>query len=190
MALFDHQTRRAGDAAANALGLLQFWTGEELGKGQSEDKQLEAWQKWFAQKHPGALEAKLPEVSETAKYTVEELVEYLAGDQAAGVSSRGASVYVKAQCAKCHRFEGQGETLGPDLTSVASRFTRKELVESIVHPSHIISSQYASKTVLTVDGRQITGLVIPGASGEMTVVQPSSERITLGTSRSGCSCGP
>lgn len=167
------------DAAENAIGLLQYWTGEELAKGLSEEKQLEAWQKWFAQKHPGALEAKLPEVSENAKYTVEDLVEYLSGDQADGVASRGAAVFVKAQCAKCHRFEGQGESLGPDLTTVASRFTRKELIESIVHPSHIISSQYASKTVLTVDGRQITGLVIPGASGEMTVVLPSSERITL-----------
>jgi len=167
------------DAAENALGLLEFWTGEELAKNESEDKQLEAWQKWFAQKHPGSLEAKLPVVAENAKYTVEELVEHLGSEQADGVASRGAAVFVKAQCAKCHRFEGQGDTLGPDLTSVASRFTRKELVESIVHPSHIISSQYASKTVLTTDGRQITGLVIPGASGEMTVIQPSGERITL-----------
>jgi putative heme-binding domain-containing protein len=167
------------DAAANALGLLQYWTDQELAAGKSEDVQLAAWQKWFVGKYPTALEPKLPVVADNAKYTVEDLVEYLAGEQADGVPTRGASVFVKAQCAKCHRFDGQGDSLGPDLTTVASRFTRRELVESIVHPSHIISSQYASKTIRTADGRQLTGLVVPGASGETIVVLPSAERVTL-----------
>jgi putative heme-binding domain-containing protein len=167
------------DAAANALGLLEYWTDQELAAGQPEDKKLEAWQKWFAQKFPTALEARLPVVADNAKYTVEDLVEYLAGEQADGIASRGIDVFIKAQCAKCHRFDGQGETLGPDLTTVASRFTRKELIESIVHPSHIISSQYAAQTIRTIDGRILTGLVVPGAAGETIVVLPTAERITL-----------
>lgn len=167
------------DAAANSLGLLQYWTGQELAAGESEDKQLAAWQKWFTENHPTALEPKLPVIADNAKYTVDELVEYLAGEQADGVSTRGSEIFVKAQCAKCHRFDGKGDSLGPDLTTVASRFTRKELVESIVHPSHIISSQYASKAIRTTDGRQLTGLVVPGAAGETVVILPSAERVTL-----------
>jgi putative heme-binding domain-containing protein len=167
------------DAAENALGLLSFWTNQELAKGESEDKQLAAWQKWFAEKYPSALEAKLPEVPETAKYAMEELLEYLAGDQAEGVASRGASVFTKAQCAKCHRFEGKGETMGPDLTTIARRFTRKELVESIVHPSQVISSQYASKLIQTTSGKQISGLVLPGASGETIVLQANGEKVAI-----------
>jgi putative heme-binding domain-containing protein len=65
------------------------------------------------------------------------------------------------------------------LTTISSRFTRKELVESIIHPSHVISSQYAAKTVLTTDGRQLTGLVVPGPAGETIVVQPSGEKVSL-----------
>jgi putative heme-binding domain-containing protein len=167
------------DAAANAIGLLEFWTDQELAAGEPEDKRLAAWQKWFIEKYPSALAPTLPEVPETAKYTVEELVEYLSGDQGDGVVSRGAEVFVRANCAKCHRFEGQGESFGPDLTSVANRFTRKELLEAIVHPSHVISSQYASKTVLTKDGRQLTGLVVPGSGGETVVILPTAERVTL-----------
>jgi len=90
-------------------------------------------------------------------------------------------VFVKAQCAKCHRFEGQGESMGPDLTTVAKRFTRKELVESIVHPAHVISSQYASKLIQTADGRQLTGLVLPGAPGETVVLQANGEKVALKT---------
>jgi putative heme-binding domain-containing protein len=167
------------DAAENALGLLQFWTDQELAAGESEEKQLAAWQQWFRSTYPDELEPKLPVVAENAKYTVEELIEYLTGEQADPVASRGADVFVKAQCAKCHRFDGQGESLGPDLTTIANRFTRKELVESIVHPAHIISSQYVSKTIRTTDGRQLTGLVLPGAGGEMIVVLPSAERVAI-----------
>ncbi|MBW8885139.1 MAG: c-type cytochrome, partial [Planctomycetia bacterium] len=161
-------------SAANSIGLLMYWTGQELAVGESEEKQLAAWQKWFAEKFPAGLEPKLPVASENTKYTMDELVEYLGSDQADGVATRGAEIFVKAQCAKCHRFDGRGDSLGPDLTTVSSRFTRKELVESIVHPSHVISSQYVSKTVRTTDGRTLTGLVAPGASGETIVVLPSA----------------
>jgi putative heme-binding domain-containing protein len=167
------------DAAANAIGLLEYWTDQELATGETEDKQLAAWQRWFVEKYPTALEPKLPEIPETAKYAVEELFEYLNSDQADGVLSRGAEVFVRANCAKCHRLDGQGDHFGPDLSTVANRFTRKELLEAIVHPSHVISSQYASKTVLTKDGRQLTGLVVPGASGETVVILPTAERVLL-----------
>jgi putative heme-binding domain-containing protein len=167
------------DAAEPALMLLSYWTGEELAAGEPEDKQLAAWQKWFAEKYPDQPEAKLPELAENAKYSAEELLTYLTSDEAKGAASRGAAVFTKAQCAKCHRFDGKGESFGPDLTSVSSRFSRKELLESIVFPSHVISSQYAGKTIRTTDGRTITGLVVPGAAGETIIVEPSGNKVTL-----------
>lgn len=167
------------DAAAAAISLLEFWTGEELAAGESEEKQLEAWQKWFAYKYPGEPPAVLPMVADDAKYTAEELLEYLRSEEAAGDAKRGAEVFVKAQCAKCHRFDGKGDSFGPDLTTLTSRFSHKEVVESILFPSHVISSQYASKTVRTTDGRQITGLVTPGSGAEVVVMQANGEKITL-----------
>jgi putative heme-binding domain-containing protein len=167
------------EAAAPALNLLYFWTGEELAVDEPEDKQLIAWQKWFAEKYPAEPEAKLPADAETAKYSFDELLKHLASDEAQGQSSRGAAIYTRAQCVKCHRFGGAGESFGPDLTNVGNRFTRKELLESIVYPSHTISSQYASKAIRTTDGRTITGLVIPGAAGETVVIQTNGEKVTL-----------
>jgi len=166
------------NAAENALGLLHYWTGEDIATSDDEDKQLVAWQKWFVEKFPAALEPNLPVVAENAKHTVEELVEYLGGE-ADGVPTRGGDVFAKANCVKCHRFDGKGESLGPDLTTISNRFTRKELVESIVHPSHIISSQYASKTIKTTDGRTLTGLVGAGAAGETVIILPTAERVSL-----------
>jgi putative heme-binding domain-containing protein len=167
------------DAAEPALALLEYWTGEEMPDAEDEDRELAAWQAWFRNKHPGELDPVLPAADENAKYTFEELLEYLGGEEAVGVASRGATVYGKAQCAKCHRFEGQGESLGPDLTGLASRFSRKELLESIIYPSHVISSQYIAKTIRTADGRQVNGLVVPGPGGETLVVQSNGEKLTL-----------
>jgi putative heme-binding domain-containing protein len=166
-------------AAQPALNLLMFWTGEELAADETEDKQLEAWQKWFSEKYPDQLEAKLPQLADTAKYSFEELLTYLGSDEAKGQAQRGSEVFFKAQCAKCHRFDGKGESFAPELSAVANRFSRRELLESIVFPSHIISSQYASKSIRTTDGRTITGLVIPGGGGETLVLQPNGERIAL-----------
>lgn len=175
--------RKKNDAkegsAEPAIMLLSYWTGEELAADEPEEKQLAAWQAWFAKKYPEQPEAKLPELAENAKYTAEEVLAYLTGEEADGKPTRGAAVFTKAQCAKCHRFDGKGESFGPDLTAVSSRFSRKELLESILFPSHVISSQYASKTVRTTDGRTITGLVVPGAAGETIIVEPSGDKVTL-----------
>jgi putative heme-binding domain-containing protein len=170
------------DAAEAAIGLLAYWTGDDLAADQPEEEQLAAWQAWFAQKYPDQPEAALPKIADDAKHTVEDLLTYLTGEENRGTAARGAEIYVKAQCAKCHRFDGQGESFGPDLTSVSSRFTRKELLESILFPAHVISSQYASKTIRLTDGRTITGLVVPGAAGEVTVMQPSGEKTTVSQS--------
>ena len=59
--------------------------------------------------------------------------------------------FAKAQCIKCDRCGASSETLGPDLTTVAKRFQRKEMLESIVYPSHNISDQYAAQVATSRD---------------------------------------
>ena len=39
------------------------------------------------------------------------------------------------------RVAGEGETAGPDLTAVGRRFQRREVLQSIVYPSHDVSDQ-------------------------------------------------
>ncbi|MFO0886537.1 MAG: heme-binding protein, partial [Pirellulales bacterium] len=61
----------------------------------------------------------------------------------------------------------------------SNRFTRKEMLEAIVHPSQVISSQYVTKVLILEDGRQVSGIVAPGAKGELVVTQSSGERIMV-----------
>ncbi len=107
------------------------------------------------------------------------VMDLLASESAAhGDAGRGASVFEKAQCIKCHRYGARGEGIGPDLTNVSKRFQKKEILESVVFPSLVISDQFAAKSVLTTDGRVFTGLV--GETGDgVVVLQANAEKANI-----------
>ena len=69
--------------------------------------------------------------------------------------------------------------MGPDLTDLTKRFTRKEILQSILHPSHVISSQYAAKNCCLADGRVLTGIVAPGPSGEKMVLTSEGDKLSI-----------
>jgi putative heme-binding domain-containing protein len=73
---------------------------------------------------------------------------------------RGRIAYQAAQCYKCHRFAGEGGATGPDLTGVGGRFSPRDLLESVLLPSKVVSDQYRSSIVRTTDGETITGRIV------------------------------
>ncbi len=71
----------------------------------------------------------------------------------------GKAAFTAASCIQCHRFAGEGGSTGQDLTGVGGRFSPEDLLESIIHPSRVISDQYAETEFRTVDGDLIIGRV-------------------------------
>ncbi len=72
----------------------------------------------------------------------------------------GRQAYHAAQCAKCHRFAGDGGDTGPDVTGVGARFSPEYILESLVEPSKAISDQYKNTIIVTKNGEVFTGRVI------------------------------
>ena len=68
-------------------------------------------------------------------------------------------MFAVALCARCHRFGQQGMALGPDLTSVARRFSRQDILQSILEPSQVIAENYRSQQVVTTSGKVLEGRV-------------------------------
>lgn len=64
-----------------------------------------------------------------------------------------------ATCGKCHRMFGRGGDIGPDLTSYNRTHLRLMLL-AIINPSAEIREGYENRTVLTLDGRVVTGFKI------------------------------
>jgi putative heme-binding domain-containing protein len=82
---------------------------------------------------------------------------------------RGRTLFGAASCAACHRFNNDGGATGPDLTGVAGRFSPRDLLESIVIPSKVISDQYGAVTVATSDGKVVTGRIV-NLHGDMMAI--------------------
>jgi putative heme-binding domain-containing protein len=82
----------------------------------------------------------------------------------------GERSFAAARCVVCHRIGGDGGATGPDLSQVAGRFGLKELAESIVEPSKVISDQYKASVIVTLDDKTITGRIVNDAGGKYTVV--------------------
>jgi putative heme-binding domain-containing protein len=75
--------------------------------------------------------------------------------------ARGKALFAAAQCVVCHRLGEDGGTIGPDLTDVASRFSTRDILESILEPSRVVSDTYRFVVVTTKDGKSITGRLAP-----------------------------
>ena len=141
-------------------------------------EKLAVWQAWYADKFPEEL-AELPKDSEENKWSYEELSAFLeSAEGKAGNSQTGAQLFTSAKCVTCHRYNGTGESAGPDLTTLSQRFQRKEVLESIVFPSHVVSDQYQSYMVLA-NGRAYTGIITKHPDGSVTVLQSDGGKETL-----------
>lgn len=156
------------------IQLLSYWTGLNFGKEEDATRphasRMTEWQTWYAQTYPESTEAKLPEFEQSSPWSMETLTEYFASsDGRKGDHAAGRVVYEKAQCAACHRMGSIGTAIGPDLTSVSKRFTRKETIESMLFPSHIISDQYRTQRVVTLDGQVYSGIVTRHSNGTVSI---------------------
>jgi putative heme-binding domain-containing protein len=92
--------------------------------------------------------------------------------------ARGQAAFAAAQCAKCHRFAGDGGATGPDISAVGGRFSTQYLLESLIEPSKAISDQYLGAVIQTDDGRVVTGRVIDEDARVLRVrANPFSEEV-------------
>jgi putative heme-binding domain-containing protein len=73
-----------------------------------------------------------------------------------GNAHAGAVVF-KNLCAQCHKMYGEGQEVGPDLTS-NGRASFEQLLSNALDPSLVIGEAYQATSIATTDGRVLTGL--------------------------------
>jgi putative membrane-bound dehydrogenase-like protein len=94
-----------------------------------------------------------------------------------GSATRGSLVF-KESCAVCHKLFGQGENIGPELTQ-AERGNLDFLLTSLVDPSALIRKEYQARTVVTTDGRTLTGLVLEENDKTLTLIDSKRQKTVL-----------
>ncbi|MHB1078236.1 MAG: c-type cytochrome [Prosthecobacter sp.] len=73
--------------------------------------------------------------------------------------ANGRNMFGAATCFACHRFNNEGGAVGPDLTSVAGKYSPRDLLEHILEPSKEISDQYGSTVFTLQDGKTVIGRI-------------------------------
>ncbi|MGH7200228.1 MAG: c-type cytochrome, partial [Planctomycetaceae bacterium] len=107
---------------------------------------------------------------------VESLVE-MTGDP-----ERGRAVYLdkqRTQCATCHKLEGVGGQIGPDLSKVYETHTVAKILESMLDPSKEIKEGYATWTAVTKSGQVYNGLKISETGQELVLRDSTGKDIRL-----------
>lgn len=72
----------------------------------------------------------------------------------------GRQMFGVGACYVCHRFNGEGGAVGPDLTSAGGKFGPQDLLESIIDPGKEISDQYGSSDFKLKDGNTVSGRIM------------------------------
>ena len=102
------------------------------------------------------------------------LAEYQGALELEGDRARGKEVFARV-CVACHRLEGVGVALGPDLRSVTDR-SPAGLLSSILDPSRIVDPVYQTYSCETRDGGILVGMIAGESGAGMTLVTVDGKR--------------
>ncbi len=96
-------------------------------------------------------------------------------------SKRGSQVFIKV-CSTCHKYQGIGKDVGPDLATVATR-SSDDLLIHIFDPNREVSPVYLNYTVATTDGLVISGIIAAESAGSITLKRAEGVRDEIPRSR-------
>jgi putative heme-binding domain-containing protein len=97
-----------------------------------------------------------------------------------GDVTRGAAVFQKT-CSKCHRINGVGHNVGPDISDTRAR-ARDALLYDILDPNRRVDPQFTECIIVTMDGQLMNGLLIAESSESVTLRQPVGREQALSRS--------
>ncbi len=92
----------------------------------------------------------------------EELARTDRGRASSSQSSEiGARLFREATCQQCHRIGNEGGTVGPEMNGLLTRWKGdyRAILREILDPSYRIDAKFAMHTVVTKDGKSLSGIV-------------------------------
>jgi len=83
-------------------------------------------------------------------------------------------------CARCHRIDGRGQDLGPDLSTVGHN-DRRRILESILQPNALVPPRYQAWILELNDGRVLTGMLVKTYLDEYTYLDEKGNQFKVKT---------
>lgn len=88
----------------------------------------------------------------------------------------------KTQCTLCHTTDGSGRIAGPDLAAAGDKFSRADLIQSILEPSANIMTGYSLSVIKTKDNEVFSGIIKHSSAKQLVIAGPGDIRHRLAKS--------
>src|SRR5262249_10035381 len=161
------------------------------------DDVLEAWlDKLLARQVPAEVELDLLEAA--AKHPTQGILQKLARHEESrpqndhlakwseglhgGNAEKGRKIFFEnseVSCLRCHKVQGTGGEVGPDLTGIGAKEKREYLLESIVEPDKQIAKGYDTVVLTLNDGKVKSGILKSEDKKEVRLMTPEGEIIVV-----------
>ena len=108
---------------------------------------------------------------------LEVLTAYRPVLETAGDATRGKEVY-KKNCAACHKLQGLGHDIGPNLAAMKNKGPEAILV-NVLDPNREVNPQYLNYLLLTTDGRSLSGILTGETATSVTLKKQENATETV-----------
>ncbi|VTS02024.1 PVC-type heme-binding CxxCH protein [Tuwongella immobilis] len=102
--------------------------------------------------------------------------------QVGGDAARGREIFLnksEVQCLRCHKVQGNGGEVGPELTGIGGKQNRAYLLEAIVLPSKQIAKGYESVVLNLADGKTVNGILKSESPTEVQLMTAEGKLIRI-----------
>ena len=109
------------------------------------------------------------------------LAKYRAAAMKSGDAARGKIVFESQQaaCKKCHAIAGKERLAGPDLAVIGDKYTREQLIQSVLEPNAGIHPDYATLVVITNAGKAHTGVLRRRTDKEIQLLDAEGKLVRI-----------
>jgi putative heme-binding domain-containing protein len=122
--------------------------------------------------HPVAIQDELlKDRRPRTEWTLADLEASVAGMTSGRSFVHGRELFRTASCVACHKLGDEGNAFGPELAKLSREMTAVEITRHILEPSLRIDDKYRSTTIITDEGRALTGLVVEETPSEVAIVE-------------------
>ena len=140
--------------------LLEFWFDQWMKGTLDPELQLDVW---LAVENSSFSELKSRLNSYKKQLESKSTVQQYSTSLFGGNVQTGKTIFSqnsRAQCMRCHILNGEGGEAGPDLTGIAGRLSREELLLSLVEPDARLAPGYGAVIVNLTNGKEVAGLLL------------------------------
>ncbi len=99
-----------------------------------------------------------------------------------GDAGRGRKLFFEVQsvqCKNCHRIEGQGTEVGPDLDQIGKKYDRGQILDNILNPSRQIDPKYLTWLVETKQSQLHRGILVSKDANKIVLKDANNKVIEV-----------